>query len=74
MANNVAISLFGPSIRPELWMRLYRSLSSNAVPFEIIFVGNRLPDFSLPNNIHFIYSEVKPAQCAEIARHIPLAI
>ena len=66
MSRELVISLFGPSVRPWLWERLYDSLSSNMVPFEIIFVGNRLPTFTYQDNIHFIYSEVKPAQCAEI--------
>lgn len=62
------ISLFGSANRPWLWPRLYNSLSSNEVPFEIIFVGDRPPTLTLPDNFHFIYSEVKPAQCAEIAK------
>lgn len=66
MDRDVVISLFGPAIRTELWSGLYESLRSNVVPFEIIFVGNQVPKFALPDNFHFIYSEVKPAQCAEI--------
>jgi hypothetical protein len=61
------ISLFGPANRPWLWPRLYNSLCSNTVPFEIIFVGDKQPTFPLPDNFHFIYCEVKPSQCAEIA-------
>jgi len=67
MNNNVVISLFGAGIYTEKWMRLYESLASNEVSFEIILVGHRAPEFVLPENFHFIYSEVKPAQCAEIA-------
>jgi hypothetical protein len=66
MNNKIAISLFGPAIHPELWMRFYNSLSSSKVPFEIIFVGNNPPKFQLPENCHFIYSETKPVQCVEI--------
>jgi hypothetical protein len=66
MSKNIAISLFGSAVHPELWMRMYNSLSSNAIPFEIIFVGNNRPKFKLPDNCHFIYSEVKPPQCFEI--------
>jgi len=67
MSKEAIISFFGTANRPWLWPRLYNSLSSNTVPFEIIFVGDHQPTFTLPDNFHFIYSEVKPAQCAEIA-------
>jgi len=60
------ISCFGPGIRTEYWMRLYNSIASNGIPFELVMVGNRNPDFELPNNFRHIYSEVKPSQCAEI--------
>lgn len=64
------ISLFGPGIKTDLWMRLYASLISNKVPWELILVGDHQPDFELPENFRFIYSKVKPAQCVEIgARH-----
>lgn len=66
MSKNIAISLFSSAVRPKLWMRFYNSLSSNTVPFEVIFVGNKIPEFKLPENCHFIYSEVKPVQCLEI--------
>ncbi len=67
MGDDVVISFYGTAIRPWLWTRLYESLSMNSVPFELILVGDRVPKFKLPDNFHFIYSEVKPAQCAEIA-------
>ncbi|KKQ68429.1 MAG: hypothetical protein A2626_00700 [Candidatus Nealsonbacteria bacterium RIFCSPHIGHO2_01_FULL_38_55] len=63
---NPIISLFGPAVHPEFWMRFYNSLSSNEIPFEVIFVGNKPPSFQLPGNCHFIYTEVKPVQCVEI--------
>lgn len=66
MARSPIISLFGSTIRPELWMRIYNSLSSNEIPFEMIFVGNNPPEFEMPENCHFIYSKTKPAQCFEI--------
>ncbi|MBN2312937.1 MAG: hypothetical protein JXM79_03340 [Sedimentisphaerales bacterium] len=67
MDNKVTISIIGQCIHTEHWMGLYESLASNEVPFEIIFVGHKVPEFTLPDNFHFIYSEVKPAQCTEIA-------
>lgn len=67
MGNDVVVSFFGSANRPWLWKGLYGSLSKNSVPFELILVGNRIPKFKLPDNFHFVYSEVKPAQCVEIA-------
>lgn len=61
------ISIFGAANRPELWMNLYNNLKSNETPFEIVFCGDVQPRFELPNNFHFIYSVVKPAQCNYIA-------
>ena len=48
-------------------MPLYKNLSQNNVPIELVFCGNKKPDFELPSNFKFIYSEVKPAQCFYIA-------
>jgi len=61
------ISLFGSAIRTHNWERLYSSLTKNSVSFELILVGPDVPDFPLPKNFHYIYSNVKPAQCFEIA-------
>ena len=47
-------------------MKTYESLAGNKIPFEMIFVGNKIPQFKLPENCHFIYSETKPVQCLEI--------
>ena len=67
MATEPVISLFGPAIKPHLWLELYNSLSSNKIPFELVFVGPKKPKFKLPSNIVYIRSKVKPSQCAEIA-------
>ena len=67
MSEKPIISLFAPAIKPHLWLNLYESLSSNKIPFEIVFVGPKKPKFELPSNIVYIKSSVKPAQCAEIA-------
>ena len=61
------VSLFGSGIRTHRWEGLYNSLTKSSVPFELIIVGNKVPEFSLPKNFHYIYSKVKPAQCSEIA-------
>ena len=60
------ISIYLSAIRPQLWQRMYDSLSLNNVSFEIIFVGDVSPTFTLPDNCCHIYSPVKPTQCAEI--------
>lgn len=67
MSTGPVITLFASANRPELWPRLYNSLLCNDIPFELVFVGNKLSGFTLPDNFHFIYSEVKPSQCYEIA-------
>lgn len=67
MSTDPVISLFCSANRPELWPRLYNSLLCNDISFELVFVGDRLSGFTLPDNFHFIYSEVKPSQCYEIA-------
>ena len=61
------ISLFATGIRTHMWEDLYRSLSKSSVSFELIMVGPNVPDFPLPKNFHYIYSNTKPAQCSEIA-------
>lgn len=65
--NKPQISLCAAAARPEFWIRLYNSLSQNAVSFEIVFVGPNEPNFSLPVNFNYIKSNVKPAQAYEIA-------
>ena len=61
------ISLYGPAVRTEIWLDYYEGLACNSIPFEIVFVGPNKPDFVLPDNFHYIKSNVKPAQCLEIA-------
>jgi hypothetical protein len=61
------VSVYAAAIRPQLWMRLYDSLTRNEdVNFELICVGHVSPDYSLPKNLIHIYSPTKPVQCAEI--------
>jgi len=61
------ISVCDMAKRPQYWMKMYNSLCSNDIPFEVIYVGPKSPKFTLPDNFKFIYSKVKPAQAAEIA-------
>jgi len=63
------ISFFATANRPHLWENLYKNLISSCggLEFEVVFCGDKKPEFDLPNNFKFIYSEVKPAQCSYIA-------
>ncbi len=61
------ISIFCSAHRPKNWPGLFESIGDNDINFEIIFVGPNEPDFKVPDNFRFIKSNVKPAQCSEIA-------
>lgn len=61
------ISLCASAVRPWLWKEFYYSTLSNNMRVEIVFVGDVMPEYDLPDNFKFIYSPVKPAQCWEIA-------
>jgi len=70
MDNNIQVSLFASAVRIKDWLRFYDSLKDNEVNWEVVFCGNVKPDFDLPENFKWIYADVKPAQCYEIAaRH-----
>jgi len=64
--NNPIFSVIASAHRVKDWMTFYNSIRTN-LSFEVIFVGEKKPDFPLPENFTYIYSEVKPTQCAEIA-------
>ena len=51
------VSLFGSGIRTHRWGDLYNSLTKSTVPFELILVGNKVPELSLPKNFHYIYKD-----------------
>lgn len=61
------ISIIAPARRPSHWMNVYNNIGHNDVTFEMIFVGPNEPNFELPHNFIFIKTNVKPAQCYEIA-------
>ncbi|KKL63470.1 hypothetical protein LCGC14_2174770 [marine sediment metagenome] len=67
MEKNIQVSLFASAVRTKDWMRFYDSLKNNTINWEVVFVGNKKPDFDLPENFKFIYANVKPCQCYEIA-------
>lgn len=63
-------SLIATAARPQYWMNLYRSIGGNSVRFELVFAGPNRPTFTLPWSFKYIQTNVKPAQCVEIAsRH-----
>ncbi len=61
------VSLHCAASRPEMWMPAYKTYIKNKVSVEAVFVGDKYPSCKMPSNFNFIYSEVKPAQCWEIA-------
>ena len=61
------ISIISPASRPENWLGIYKNVSDTDIDFEFVYVGPNAPDYELPDNFKFIKSNVKPAQCAEIA-------
>jgi len=62
------ITVFGTAIKTQHWKRVYAQLGrENTIPFELIFAGDKKPDFELPKNFRHIYTTVKPSQCNEIA-------
>ncbi len=60
------VSIFMSTIRPYNWLIQHKNFSTSSTPFEMICVGPAKPDFTMPDNMKFIYSEVKPAQCVHI--------
>ncbi|MBI4151523.1 hypothetical protein HY496_01015 [Candidatus Woesearchaeota archaeon] len=61
------VSLFASAIRPHLWMVLYQAAMQNKTAIEFVFAGNVKPDFALPHNFRFLYSDAKPAECVHLA-------
>lgn len=61
------ISLCASANRPHLWKQFCQSTIGVKCNVEIVFVGDVMPDFDLPDNFKFYYSPVKPTQCWEAA-------
>ena len=68
--SDIQVSIYGSCNRPHMWQWFYDNVSMNHINFQIIFVGNVEPKFTLPDNFHFIYSNVKPLQCMHIAANM----
>ena len=48
------VSLCASANRVKWWQRFYDSCKGNTIPWEIVFVGNVKPTFTLPDNFKFI--------------------
>lgn len=64
---NINVSAYMSSIRPYRWMEIYNQLKESDLSFEIVIVGPNEPDYSLPKEIRFFKSDVKPMQCQHAA-------
>ena len=61
-------SIIFSAIRRKLYKGFYDSLAAGTnVPFEVVFVGDNPPTKRMPDNFRYIETDVKPAQCVEIA-------
>ena len=65
--SKIDISLCASANRPRLWEDFFNSLKENKCNYEVIFVGDVIPEVDLPDNFKFYYSPVKPTQCWESA-------
>jgi hypothetical protein len=61
------IGVYCSSIRPHLWGDLYKTLSNNDVDFNLCIAGPCPPMETLPGNVKYISTSVKPSQCWFIA-------
>ena len=60
------VSIVASANRVKWWERFYNSLAKNACDWEVIFVGDIKPEFTLPDNFKWIQATVKPCQCYQI--------
>jgi len=65
------LALVASAIRPHLWKKMYNFLKqTNKTPFIMIFCGHIEPNYALPDDFIYIYSEMKAPACVEISyRH-----
>ena len=63
---DIQVSLVASANRFQWWMRFYNSLKGNKLNWEVVFVGDKRPDFTLPDNFKYVHATVKPAQCYQI--------
>jgi len=61
------VSVCATAVKTKHWKQMYSLYMKNKASIELVYVGNKYPSYNLPPNFKFIYSEVKPGQCMEIA-------
>ena len=61
------VVIVATAVRTRFWKEFYTNLTKNKSRFHLVFVGHTKPDFELPENFTYIYSNLKPAACVEIA-------
>jgi hypothetical protein len=65
---DIKFSVIASAVRSNLYKKCYDNINeNNNTSFEMIFVGNKKPIEKMPNNFQYIYTEVAPVQCFEIA-------
>lgn len=65
---NPKYSFIATAIRDYYYEDAYNNIAkNNKTDFEVIFVGDKKPLKSMPDNFRYIETSVKPAQCLEIA-------
>ncbi len=69
------VAITASAIRCERWLDLYEYfVSTNQHNLIFIFCGYKKPDFELPNNFFYVFSEQDPATCNEICLRIAQSI
>ena len=63
------VGIYCSSNKPHLWGSMYQTLSQNDIDFNLCIAGPNPPVETLPSNVKYIQTNVKPAQCYFIAAH-----
>ena len=63
------IAIVCPAIYPQKWLGLHSNLSTNKLNFILVCIGHVRPNFPLPDNVVYIYSQMNVIQCADIGHH-----
>lgn len=68
------IAIYAAAIRHELWRDMYEDLKkTNECKVKIFYCGHKRPEASLPDDVVYLYSDMSPAACAEIAYRCAMA-
>tara|TARA_R100000152_G_C6782275_1_gene219470 strand:+ start:4697 stop:5524 length:828 start_codon:yes stop_codon:yes gene_type:complete len=69
------VAITASAIRCERWLDLFEHfISTNEHNLIFIFCGNIKPDFELPDNFFYVFSEQNPATCNEICLRLAQSI